>query len=51
VTKLLEDSPIVAMGFTPRFFTFRDYVKGFKTNSSGDFQPFVGGLSRAWIDK
>jgi peptide/nickel transport system substrate-binding protein len=51
VTKLLEDSPIVAMGFTPRFFTFRDYVKGFKTNSSGDFQPFIGGLSRAWIDK
>jgi peptide/nickel transport system substrate-binding protein len=51
VTKLIDDSPIVPMGFTPRFFTFRDYVKGFATNSSGDFQPFIGGLSRAWIDK
>ena len=51
VTKLVDDSPIVPMGFTPRFFTFRDYVKGFVTNSSGDFQPFIGGLSRAWIDK
>jgi peptide/nickel transport system substrate-binding protein len=51
VAKLVDDSPIVPIGFTPRFFTFRDYVKGFTTNSSGDFQPFSGGLSRTWIDK
>jgi ABC-type transport system substrate-binding protein len=51
VTKLVDDSPIFPLGFTPRFFTFRDYVKGFNTNASGDFQPFIGGLSRAWIDK
>jgi len=51
VAKVLDDSPVVAIGFTPRFFTFRNYVKGFATNSSGDFQPFIGGLSRAWIDK
>jgi peptide/nickel transport system substrate-binding protein len=51
VAKLVDDSPIIPIGFTPRFFTFRDYVKGFTTNSSGDFQTFGGGLSRAWIDK
>jgi peptide/nickel transport system substrate-binding protein len=51
VAKLVDDSPFIALGFTPRFFAFRDYVKGFTTNSSGDFQPFGGGLSRAWINK
>ena len=51
VTKLLEDSPIFAIGFTPRFFTFRDHVKGFVTNGSGDFEPWGGGLSHAWVDK
>lgn len=51
VAKLVDDSPLVPIGFTPRFFTFREHVKGFTTNSSGDFQPFIGGLSRAWIDK
>ena len=51
VTKLMEDSPLVMIGFTPRFFTFRDHVKGFVTNASGDFQVRGGGLSHAWIDK
>jgi ABC-type transport system substrate-binding protein len=51
VTKLLDDSPIFAIGFTPRFFTFRDHVKGFVTNGSGDFEPWGGGLSHAWVDK
>ena len=51
VAKLLDDSPVLPIGFTPRFFTQRDYVKGFVTNSGGDFQPWGGGLSRAWIDK
>lgn len=51
VAKLVADSPIVPIGFTPRFFTFRDHVKGFITNSGGDFQPWGGGLGRAWIDK
>ncbi|MGH7844343.1 MAG: ABC transporter substrate-binding protein [Candidatus Binatia bacterium] len=51
VSKLVEDVPIVPIGFTPRFFTFRNHVKGFVTNSGGDFQPWGAGLSRAWIDK
>jgi len=28
VAKLLDDSPVLPIGFTPRFFTQRDYVKG-----------------------
>jgi peptide/nickel transport system substrate-binding protein len=51
VAKLMDDSPIVALGFTPRFFTYRDHIKGFVTNASGDFQPWGGGLSQAWVDK
>jgi ABC-type transport system substrate-binding protein len=51
VAKLADDTPLVALGFTPRFFTFRQHVKGFVTNGSGDFQPWGAGLSHAWIDK
>lgn len=51
VTKLMQDIPIFPIGFTPRFFTFRDHVKGFATNASGDFQPWGAGLSRAWVDR
>jgi peptide/nickel transport system substrate-binding protein len=51
VAKLADDTPLVALGFTPRFFTFREHVKGFVTNGGGDFQPWGAGLSHAWIDK
>ena len=51
VAKLLDDAPLVPIGFAPRFFTFRDHVKGFVTNSTGDFQPWGAGLSHAWISK
>ncbi|MGH7824056.1 MAG: ABC transporter substrate-binding protein [Candidatus Binatia bacterium] len=51
VTMLVKDVPILPIGFTPRFFTFRDHVKGFVTNPSGDFQVWGGGLSHAWISK
>ena len=51
VAKLADDTPLVALGFTPRFFTFREHVKGFVTNAGGDFQPWGAGLSRAWVDK
>lgn len=51
VTKVVQDLPIFPIGFTPRFFTFRDHVKSFVTNGGGDFEPWGGGLSRAWVDK
>ncbi len=51
ITKKNEDVPIVPVGFVPRFFTFRDYVKGFKTDSDGAFVHTGGGLTSAWLDK
>lgn len=51
VAKLADDLPILVIGFTPRFFTFRSEIKNFSTNASGDFEPWGAGLSRAWIDK
>jgi len=51
VAKLIDDMPIYQIGFTPRFFTFRNHVKGFVTNGAGDFQIWGGGLSHAWVDK
>ena len=47
----MDDLPILVIGFTPRFFTFRDHIKNFVTNASGDFEPWGAGLSRAWVDK
>ena len=51
VAKLTDDLPILVIGFTPRFFTFRSHIKNFTTNASGDFEPWGAGLSHAWIDK
>jgi len=52
VAKINDDVPVISIGFVPRFFTFRDYVKGFKTNSSGGrFVWGGGGLTRTWLDK
>jgi peptide/nickel transport system substrate-binding protein len=51
VTMLAQDVPLLPIGFTPRFFAFRDHVKGFLTNSRGDFEPWGAGFSHAWINK
>jgi len=52
IANLNENIPVISIGFVPRFFTFRDYVKGFKTNSSGGrFVWGGGGLTRTWLDK
>jgi ABC-type transport system substrate-binding protein len=51
VQKLVEDVPFIPIGYTPRFFTLRDYVKGFITNSEGEFRPWGGGLNYVWLDK
>ena len=51
VQKLVEDVPFIPIGYTPRFFTLRDYVKGFITNSEGEFRPWGGGLNHVWLDK
>jgi len=42
---------IIAIGFTPRFYTFRSHVKGFTTDANGAYVWSGGGLTRTWIDK
>jgi len=39
------------IGFVPRFFAMRDYVKGFSSDNTNAFQPWGGGLSYTWLDK
>jgi ABC-type transport system substrate-binding protein len=51
VAKALDDIPELPLGFVPRFFTFRDHVKGFTTDGEGRFMHQGGGLNYAWLDK
>ncbi len=51
VTRANADVSRIAIGYAPRIFAFRDYVKGFTTSSSGDFRPWGGGLNHVWLDK
>ncbi|HWP60949.1 MAG TPA: ABC transporter substrate-binding protein [Candidatus Acidoferrales bacterium] len=51
IAKVSDDLPELPIGYVPRFYSFRDYVKGFTTNSEGEFQFPGGGLSHAWLDK
>lgn len=51
LTKISEDMPTIYVGFVPRFFTFRDTVKGFTTNDDAVFRWWGGGLNTTWLDK
>jgi peptide/nickel transport system substrate-binding protein len=51
VSKVSEDLPELPIGYVPRFYTFREYVKGFTVNDEGEFQWWGGGLSHTWLDK
>ncbi len=51
LTKLGEDLPFLPIGFVPRFFTMRDYVKGFSTDARGTFRSLGRGLNYTWLDK
>jgi len=51
VTKVAEDLPEIYLGYGPRFFTFRKYVKGFSTDDNADFRWWRGGLHYTWLDK
>jgi peptide/nickel transport system substrate-binding protein len=46
-----EDLPLLPIGFIPRFFFARDYVKGFSTDGEGVYRWWGGGVDRAWVDK
>lgn len=51
LTRIAQDSPEVYAGYGPRFFTFRDYVKGFTLNDEGDYRWWGGGLNHTWLEK
>jgi ABC-type transport system substrate-binding protein len=51
LTKVGEDIPFLPIGFVPRFFTIRSYVKGFSTDARGTFRPWGRGLNYTWLDK
>ena len=51
LTKLGKDVPFLPIGFVPRFFTMRDYVKGFTTDARGAFRPWGAGLNHVWLEK
>jgi peptide/nickel transport system substrate-binding protein len=47
VAKLNQDLPYLPIGFVPRYFMFRDAVKGFTTDGEGSFL----GLNNTWLDR
>jgi peptide/nickel transport system substrate-binding protein len=51
VGKVVADVPEVYLGYIPQFFALRDYVKGFTTDSDGNFGWWGGGLNYTWLDK
>jgi len=50
-TKVYSDLPEIYIAFIPTFFTFRDTVRGFTTDSNGSFLWWDGGLHYAWLDR
>jgi peptide/nickel transport system substrate-binding protein len=49
--KLVEDAPVLYIGYVPLFHVFQDYVKGFTTDGDGNFRYLGGGLGYTWLDK
>jgi hypothetical protein len=48
---MAEDVPQFYIGFTPRFFTFRSYVKNFTIGPEARFRWSGGGVTHTWFDK
>jgi peptide/nickel transport system substrate-binding protein len=51
LNKHFEDVAEVYIGFAPRFFALRDYVKGFNTSGDDIYRWWGGGLNHTWLDK
>ena len=49
--KVSEDLPELRVGFVPRFFALRDYVKGFTSDSTNSFRWWGGGMNHVWLDR
>jgi GAF domain-containing protein len=49
--KHLDDAAEIYIGYAPRFFSMRDYVRGFSTPGDDVYQWWGGGLNQTWLDK
>jgi ABC-type transport system substrate-binding protein len=44
-----EDIPDISLAFVPRYFTYQEKVRGFRTSGEGRLNMVGAGVSRAWI--
>lgn len=51
LAKKADEVPEMPLGFVPRFFAFREAVKGFATDTDGHFRWSGGGLNYTWLEK
>jgi ABC-type transport system substrate-binding protein len=51
VAKAMDDVPELYVGWVPRFYAFRDYVKGFESGGDASFIWWGGGVDHAWLDR
>jgi peptide/nickel transport system substrate-binding protein len=51
VIKIQEDVPELNFGFVPTFYAFREFVRGFTTDSEANYYWWGGGLNHTWLDK
>lgn len=49
--KHLDDAAEIYVGYAPRFFSMRDYVRGFSTSGDDVYRWWGGGLNHTWLDK
>jgi len=46
-----QDVPALYIGFSPRIYAYRKYVKGFTADDNGSFRWWGGGLNYTGLDK
>ena len=51
LSKYLEEVPEIYVGYGPRFFSMRDYVRGFNVAGDDRYRWWGGGLNYTWLDK
>jgi len=49
--KHFEDVAEIYIGYAPRFYSMRDYVKGFTTSGDDVYRWSGGGMNHTWLDK
>ncbi|MBM2804699.1 MAG: transporter substrate-binding protein, partial [Deltaproteobacteria bacterium] len=49
--KHFEDVAEIYIGYAPRFYSMREYVKGFNTSGDDVYRWWGGGMNHTWLDK